>query len=158
MSKTHHYNLTIRWTGNNGSGTGSYKTYSRAHEISGEGKVVIPASSDPAFRGDSSRYSPEDLLVSSLSACHMLWYLHLCAVNQVVVLEYLDHASGEMTENDDGSGQFKSVTLRPKVTVSAQAMIEKAKTLHHDANHMCFVARSINFPVHHLPEIVCYES
>jgi len=78
--KTHHYELTVRWTGNTGSGTSGYKNYKRDDEItSNAAKQPILGSSDPAFRGDSSRWNPEELLVASLSACHKLWYLHLCA-------------------------------------------------------------------------------
>jgi len=158
MTKLHHYTATISWKGNQGRGTLDYKSYSREHDITIKGKPPIPGSSDPSFRGDRSRYSPEDTLVSSLSACHMLWYLHLCAVNGVIVVGYIDHALGEMKENDDGSGQFTKVMLHPRVTVSDQKMVEKAKALHADANSMCFIARSVNFPVHHVPEILCYES
>lgn len=157
MARHHHYRATVSWTGNLGSGTSDYKGYSRNHEISMEGKPVIPASSDPAFRGDTSRYTPEDLLVSSLSGCHMLWYLHLCAVNKIHVVDYKDYAEGEMMENADGSGQFTRVTLHPKVTVSESWMMEKAKSLHKDAHHMCFIARSVNFPLDHQPEVICYE-
>lgn len=92
--KQHTYKATITWTGNQGTGTSGYKTYSRDHIISAEGKKDIEASSDPSFRGDKSRYSPEDLLLDALSSCHMLWYLHLCAVNGIVVMEYVDHATG----------------------------------------------------------------
>lgn len=157
MARLHHYRTTVSWTGNLGSGTSDYKAYSRNHEISMEGKPVIPASSDPAFRGDTSRYTPEDLLVSSLSGCHMLWYLHLCAVNKILIVEYNDEAEGEMTENPDGSGQFTRVTLRPKVTVSEAWMTEKAEALHKEAHRMCFIARSVNFPVYHQPQIRCLE-
>src|SRR5688500_4224692 len=158
MGKTHHYKATITWKGNSGKGTSDYKAYARDHDISIDGKPVIPGSSDPSFRGNKAKYSPEDLLVSSLSGCHMLWYLHLCASNGVVVMEYIDHAVGEMLENADGSGQFKKVTLHPRVMVSNHAMIEKAQALHADAHGMCFIARSVNFPVEHRPEVVCYET
>lgn len=151
MNKLHHYKSTINWLGNRGTGTSGYKDYDRNHTISMDGKVTIPGSSDPAFRGDKSRYSPEDLLVSSLSTCHMLWYLHLCSANGVVVTEYVDDVTGTMRENDDGSGEFVEVTLHPKVVVSNDSMIDKANALHHEANKMCFIARSVNFPVHHKP-------
>lgn len=154
MSGTHHYTTTITWKGNLGTGTSDYRSYARDHEISIAGKPPIPGSSDPAFRGDQARYSPEDLLVSALSGCHMLWYLHLCSANSIVVLHYVDKASGEMVENSDGSGQFTKVVLRPQVTVSGKGMVELAKKLHTDAHSMCFVARSINFPVYHYPEII----
>lgn len=157
MEKTHFYTATITWKGNSGNGTRDYRAYSRDHDISIEGKPQIPGSSDPSFRGDKSKYSPEDLLVSSLSGCHMLWYLHLCASNGVGVTQYVDQAVGEMMENADGSGQFSRVTLRPQVTISEESMIEKAKALHADAHRLCFIARSVNFPVDHIPEIVCYE-
>ncbi len=153
MTKSHHYKATIEWTGNNGVGTADYKGYSRNHSILVDGKPSLAASSDAAFRGDVSRHTPEDLLVVALSSCHMLWYLHLCAVSGVVVVAYTDKAEGEMDENNDGSGQFSKVTLHPHVTVAATTMIEKAKSLHADANRMCFIARSVNFPVHHKPEV-----
>lgn len=157
MAKPHFYEAVITWTGNQGHGTLDYKSYSRNHEISIIGKLPVEGSSDLSFRGDKSRYSPEDLLVSSLSGCHMLWYLHLCAVNGVVVTGYVDRASGEMMENQDGSGQFTHVTLHPRVTVSEDAMVEKAMALHREANKMCFIARSVNFPVRHVPEVISHE-
>lgn len=152
--KQHTYNATITWTGNQGTGTSGYKTYSRDHIISADGKKDIEASSDPSFHGDKSRYSPEDLLLDALSSCHMLWYLHLCAVNGIVVMEYVDHATGIMIEEKDGSGQFTQATLNPVVTVQHESMIAKANELHHEANKLCFIARSVNFPVQHNPTAV----
>lgn len=149
--KLHTYQATIAWTGNQGSGTSDYKSYSRNHVISGEHKKNIEGSSDPSFRGDKLRHNPEDLLLSSIAACHMLWYLHLCAVNGVIVTAYEDHATATMAENQDGSGQFTEATLHPSVTVQHEHMIEKANSLHHEANKFCFIARSVNFPVHHNP-------
>jgi organic hydroperoxide reductase OsmC/OhrA len=152
MSKKHNYATTIRWTGNKGSGTSGYKDYDRAHEIGAPGKPVIPGSSDPAFRGDPSRYNPEDMLVASLSACHMLWYLHLAAVNKIVVTDYIDHAQGTMEEDANGGGKFVEVTLRPRITVLPGADMKRAADLHHEAHEKCFVANSVNFPVRCEPE------
>ncbi|MDO3640907.1 OsmC family protein [Mucilaginibacter sp. L3T2-6] len=149
--KQHDYKAIITWTGNTGNGTADYRGYERSHEISIPGKPIIPASSDPSFRGDKSRYNPEEMLVASLSSCHMLWYLHLCSVAGVVVLEYSDEATGIMTETADGGGYFKEVTLRPKVTLADNTMIAKANELHHEANKKCFIANSVNFPVLHRP-------
>lgn len=153
MPKHHRYQCAVRWTGNQGTGTSDYRAYSRDHEIAANGKPTIPASSDPAFRGDASRYNPEELLVASLSACHMLWYLHLCAVNKVIVLEYEDQAGGVMEETDGGGGRFLEVTLRPHITVTAESDLETAKRLHHDAHEKCFIANSVNFPVGCVPVV-----
>ena len=153
MAKLHNYAATVRWTGNKGTGTSAYRAYGRDHEIGGPGKPAIPASSDPAFHGDASRYNPEELLVASLSACHMLWYLHLCAVNKVIVLEYEDQAGGVMEETDGGGGRFLEVTLRPHITVTAESDLETAKRLHHDAHEKCFIANSVNFPVSCVPVV-----
>ena len=150
--KQHNYDVQMRWTGNDGEGTKSYKSYRRDHVISAAGKPEIAGSSDPSFRGDAARYNPEELLVASLSACHMLWYLHLCAVNRIVVVDYHDAASGLMRENDDGSGEFLHVTLRPAVTIEA-GNETKARELHHKAHELCYIARSVNFPVEVEPEI-----
>ena len=153
MAKLHNYATTVRWTGNLGTGTSAYRAYSRDHEIRSPGKPAIPASSDPAFHGDASRYNPEELLVASLSTCHMLWYLHLCAVNKVVVLDYEDHAAGSMEETADGGGRFLEVTLRPSITVTAESDLELAKRLHHEAYAKCFIANSVNFEVAYAPDI-----
>lgn len=155
--KQHHYKATTTWIGNRGTGTSDYKAYDRNHDIAIAGKPVLTLSSDPSFRGDKSRQNPEELLVASLSGCHMLWYLHLCAVNGVIVTEYVDEASGTMEENKDGSGQFIEVMLAPRVTVRNESMVAKANALHHEANNMCFIARSVKFPVLHKPVTIAAE-
>ncbi|MFZ6000839.1 MAG: OsmC family protein, partial [Bacteroidota bacterium] len=149
--KEHAYKATTTWTGNKGPGTLDYKSYERSHTLSVAGKPDLLGSSDPLFRGDKTKHNPEDLLVSALSGCHMLWYLHLCAVNNVVVVDYVDHAEGIMVEHEDGSGEFTRVTLKPRVTVKDASMIEKANQLHKDAHRYCFIARSVNFDVLHEP-------
>lgn len=149
MSAQHNYQLTLKWTGNTGTGTSGYRAFERSHTIQADNKPEIAGSSDPSFRGDRSRYNPEELLVASLSSCHMLWYLHLCAEAGVIVTGYSDRAAGKMAENANGSGQFTEVTLSPEVTVSDISMVEKANELHEKANEMCFIARSVNFPVLH---------
>lgn len=150
--KTHHYSTQLRWTGNKGLGTKSYTSYTRDYAIQTEGKPVISGSSDPAFRGDRSRYNPEEMLLASLSSCHMLWYLHLCSEAGVIVTDYYDTASGEMEETPNGSGRFTKVILSPVVTVQETSMLDKANELHQKANEMCFIANSCNFPVLHEPE------
>ena len=145
--KKHFYSVSVQWTGNLGQGTSSYRRYARDHEISALGKPTVMASSDPAFRGDQSRYNPEDLLVASLSACHMLSYLHLCAVSGIVVTDYHDEAKGTMVETEEGGGHFTQVTLRPAVKVASGSNTELALRLHEKAHHLCFIASSVNFPV-----------
>jgi organic hydroperoxide reductase OsmC/OhrA len=149
----HHYTATIRWTGNRGQGTQHYKAYDRNHTIQIENKAPILGSADPTFRGEAGRHNPEELFIASLSACHMLWYLHLCAVNGVIVTDYTDRASGTMQESEEGSGFFTEVTLSPVVTITDPAMQEKAISLHQQANSKCFIAGSVKCPVYHKPEI-----
>ena len=153
INKTHHYAVTVTWTGNTGKGTSGYREYDRRHEISAGQKPSIPASSDPAFRGDPTRWNPEELLVASLSACHKLWYLHLCADAGIVVTAYVDHAEGLMEETADGSGCFRKVILRPRVTVASGSDLAKAYALHDSAHQKCFIANSVNFPVEHEAKI-----
>jgi len=145
--KQHEYSVTVRWTGDLGTGTSGYRAYKRDHEISAPGKLVIPGSSDPAFRGDPSRYNPEEMLVASLSTCHMLWYLHLCADAGIAVTGYSDEPRGLMAETDDGGGRFTEVVLRPRVRLAAGTDREVAQRLHERAHHLCFIANSVNFPV-----------
>lgn len=151
MSGRHNYNLTVKWTGNTGTGTANYKTYERSHTIAIENKPDILSSSDPAFRGDKTKHNPEELFLASLSSCHLLWYLHLCAEAGVIVTDYVDNAAGIMAETADGGGHFTEVTLNPIVTVAEESMIETANELHKKANELCFIANSVNFPVYHKP-------
>lgn len=153
MSKHHHYKLNVKWTGNTGEGTSKYEAYERSHEISMKGKKKLLGSSGSPFRGDTSKYSPEDLLLASLSACHMLWYLHLCADEGVVVLEYSDSAEAKMIQTSNGSGYFTEAVLNPKVVVAEAKMMKKAMDLHKKANAYCFIANSVKFSVYHKPQI-----
>jgi organic hydroperoxide reductase OsmC/OhrA len=149
----HTFEIDLKWTGNLGRGTATYTAYERSHEISAPGKPFIPGSSDPAFRGDKSRYNPEELLVASLSSCHMLWYLHLCAEAKILVMDYVDHATGAMAINKDGGGHFTEVLLKPEVTIGKDSDSELAKKLHHRAHELCFIANSVNFEVRVEPTV-----
>ncbi|HLX47075.1 MAG TPA: OsmC family protein [Streptosporangiaceae bacterium] len=159
MPKVHSYHVRTTWTGNRGEGTAGYRAYDRDHEVTAgtPGPPPIAGSSDPSFRGDPARWNPEQLLTASLSQCHMLWYLHLCAVAGVLVTGYTDEAEGSMLEATDGGGRFTEVVLRPHVTVSSPDVIEKAVSLHEQASQLCFIANSVNFPVRHEPVVVAQQ-
>ena len=153
--KTHTYKIKVAWTGNEGVGTLNYKSYNRNHSISANEKYDdILGSSDPSFLGDKSRYNPEDLFLSSLSSCHMLWYLHLCSVHKIIVTDYVDNATAVMEETKNGSGRFKEVILNPVVTIKNKELTEKANALHTEANKMCFIANSCNFEIGHNSKVV----
>lgn len=149
--RDHTYVVTVTWTGNRGTGTSGYRTYARAHDVGVPGKPPIPGSSDPAFQGDRTRYNPEEMLVASLSSCHMLWYLHLCSAEGIVVQAYEDIAEGTMTERSEGGGAFIEVVLAPEITLSSGGDVDRARALHATAHRKCFIANSVNFPVRHEP-------
>lgn len=150
--KTHHYSVNVLWTGNLGQGTANYRAYGRSHEITAPGKPPILGSADPAFRGEATRYNPEEMLVAAVSTCHMLWYLHLCAAAGIVVADYRDQPTGTMTETVDGSGRFTEITLYPVVAI-ATGDGAIATQLHEQAHRYCFVANSVNFPVRCVPTV-----
>jgi len=152
MDRQHNYNVHIVWESKNG--TVDYKSYQRDHTISITNKPIIEASSDPSFGGNPVKYNPEELFLASIANCHMLWYLHLCAINNIVVIKYEDSARGIMTEQTDGSGRFTEVVLHPIVTVLSKEMINKAESLHKEANKFCFIANSLNFAVTHQPKTI----
>ena len=151
--KEHLYQISLEGTGNKGQGTSNYRSYDRAYEIQVEGKPVIFGSSDPAFRGERTKYNPEELFVASISSCHMLWYLYLCAEAKVVTLDYQDSAIGKMSENKDGSGKFTEVILKPEITIASQSNLERGKQLHQQAHKFCFIANSVSFPILCQPSI-----
>lgn len=147
MGTPHHYTPEVTWTGNTGEGTKDYRSYERSYVISSDGKPDIAGSADPNYRGDAARWNPEDLLVAALSACHKLWFLHLAAVNGIVVTGYADEPLGTLNAERDGSGEFTSVILRPRITLGDPSSADRADALHDEAHEKCFIARSVNFPV-----------
>ncbi len=153
-NKTHHYQASIEWTGNRGSGTANYRAYGREHVIRMDGKPDIRGSSDPAFRGDADRHNPEEMLVAALSTCHMLWYLHLAAEAGVVVTAYIDRATGTMAEDAVRGGYFTEAIVHPRVTITAASNAARAAELHDIAHKKCYIANSVNFPVHCQPLII----
>lgn len=145
----HHYALTATWTGDLGTGTSGYREYSRDVTLEVSGKPDLLASADKPFRGDPTRWNPEDMLLGALAECHLLSYLHACVTAGVVVVSYRDRATGTMTEDGKSGGAFTDVLLRPEVVVAEASMIEAAERAHDDAHRMCFIANSVNFPVRH---------
>lgn len=153
MKDVHEYQVGVEWVGNRGSGTSGYRDYGRELLIHAAGKAALEGSADPTFRGNAERWNPEELLVAALAQCHMLSYLHMAVRAGVVVTAYEDAASGTMRQDGIG-GAFEEVVLRPRVTVTDASMVEAARAAHAEARAACFIANSVNFPVHHEPEIV----
>jgi organic hydroperoxide reductase OsmC/OhrA len=149
--KLHHYKTNMEWTGNKGSGTLTYDSYERSHVLRIANKPDVYCSSDTPFRGDATKHNPEDMLLASLSSCHMLWYLHLCADAGIIVTNYEDNAIGTMQEIPGSGGRFVEVVLHPQVSITDASKIELAIALHQKAHACCFIANSVNFPVRHLP-------
>jgi organic hydroperoxide reductase OsmC/OhrA len=152
VNTLHTYDTEVTWTGDLGEGTTNYLSYGRDHEVTADGPPPIPASADPAFRGDPERWNPEQMLLASLSQCHLLWYLHLCSAADVVVTGYRDRAHATMVTTGTG-GHFTEAVLRPHAEVSERGMTEKALALHAEAHQACFIANSVNFPVRHEPTV-----
>jgi organic hydroperoxide reductase OsmC/OhrA len=146
----HSYEVGLEWLGNRGTGTSDYKSYGRELVVSAQGKHSIEGSADRAFRGNTDRWNPEELLLAALSECHLLSYLHVAASHGVVVTSYTDSAVGTMEQTADGGGHFTSATLRPVVTIEGEDTA-LAASLHAEASAKCFIAASVNFPVGHEP-------
>lgn len=154
MEKTYTYDVQIVWTGNKGEGTKDYKSYDRSHTIKCHNKIEIFGSSDPAFLGDPKKWNPEEMLLASISSCHMLWYLHLCASNKITVHEYTDEASAIMETESNGKGKFTYALLKPRVVIQERDKEKLAKELHILAHDYCFIANSLNFKIELQPEIL----
>ncbi|TDT33013.1 OsmC family protein [Naumannella halotolerans] len=144
----HSYRLTVTWTGDRGSGTSGYRDYAREVTVETDGKPLLLGSADVPFRGDATRWNPEELLLAALSQCHLLSYLHACVSAGVVVTGYTDHASATMLQQGNG-GHFTEAILHPEVTVAEASMLDAARAAHELAHDWCFIANSVNFPVRH---------
>ncbi|SEQ23920.1 OsmC family protein [Thalassovita taeanensis] len=154
MVKEHGYTARVRWTGNRGQGTTGYRAYDRTWDVATPGKPVIHCSNDPLLGGDPGLHNPEDMLLAALSACHMLWYLHYASVAGVVVLAYEDDPRGEGEVAPSGAGRFVSATLRPRITLAPGSDVAAAEAIHERIHEVCFIARSVAFPVGYVAEYV----
>lgn len=154
---SHDYTTRILWTGNRGEGTAHYRAYDRTWDIAVPGKAPVHCSNDPLLGGDPGRMNPEDLLLSALSACHMLWFLHYASENGITVTGYEDAPTGVGEVGRGGAGRFVSATLRPVIRVKPGADLALADDLHHRIGQVCFIARSVAFPVHHQPRYIVEE-
>ena len=151
-SRDHQYKASLRWTGDRGEGTSSYASYGRDLEGRVPGAPMLPMSADPAFRGDAGRHNPENLLLLSISSCHMLWYLHLAAENGIVVRDYVDDCEAILEDHGRAGGQFRLAILRPLVRIAAGDP-GVALALHEEAHRLCFIARSLNFLIQCEPTV-----
>lgn len=122
------------------------------HQIAIDEKETMTVSAAKAFKGDPSKWNPEDMLLSSLMSCHMMSYLYVCSQHGVEVISYKDDAEAILEVNADGSGQISKVILKPLVTITDATQIQLAIELHHQANQLCFIANSCNFEVVHQAE------
>lgn len=147
MSTEHKYTAAIAWTGNRGEGTRTYRGYDRTWEIRTPGKPPVACSNDPLLGGNPALHNPEDLLLSALASCHMLWYLHLASNAGITVIAYEDTPEAVGESEPDGAGRFLRATLRPKVTVLTGTDLAKADAIHRKIHDVCYIARSVNFPV-----------
>jgi organic hydroperoxide reductase OsmC/OhrA len=154
MAKDHDFTARIRWTGNRGDGTRTYRGYDRTWNIETEGKAPVECSNDPMLGGDPAKHNPEDLLIASLASCHMLWYLHLASTAKITVQSYVDDPVGHGESEPDGTGRFLAATLRPRIEVPKGTDLEKAEALHREVHKYCFIARSVNFPVSYEPTFI----
>jgi len=147
LAQTHEYTARVLWTGNRGQGTAGYRAYDRTWNVETPGKPVIKCSNDPLLGGDSGLHNPEDMLISALSACHMLWYLHLASDAGIKVMAYLDDPEAVGETDANGASRFLRATLRPRIEVPEGTDLAQADALHEEVHKYCFIARSVAFPV-----------
>ena len=145
----HRFVAQLAWTGGPGTDAASY---SRDFEIRTAGKPVVAGSAPSVFKGSDARHSPEDLILESLSACHLLTYLSICARAGIRVTSYSDTITGTLGMKD-GKMRMVEALLKPVVTVEGADRVAEALALHEKAHAQCFIANSVNFPVRNEPVV-----
>jgi organic hydroperoxide reductase OsmC/OhrA len=151
-TRTHEFQAKLTWEGNTGEGTASYVAYQRCYRLRWAGKPDLAGSADAAYRGDAARHNPEDLFLAAIAACHMLFYLSLCAQQRIRVIAYEDEVRGTVTVEPGGGGRFTRIALHPVVTIDGGDPV-LAASLHDEARARCFIAGSCRGPIEHVPEI-----
>tara|TARA_B110000211_G_C14047189_1_gene539555 strand:- start:55 stop:510 length:456 start_codon:yes stop_codon:yes gene_type:complete len=144
MSNKYDYTLELKWLGDE---NGTHHREDRFYEISIDGKATLKGSADKPFFGDPTLYNPEDLLLSALSACHMMSYLYLCRKEGIKITSYQDNAVGILKVDENGTGRFESVVLKPQVVLVDSSQSDQASALHTQAGKLCFIANSVNFDI-----------
>lgn len=134
----------------------TYHTYNRTHEMRfKDGAIVLPASSAPAFKGDADRVNPEEAFVASLSSCHMLTFLAICARKHLTVESYEDDAVGYLEKGQGGKLWMARTTLRPRVRFAAETQVDERTLadIHHKSHEECFIANSVKTDVAVEPQV-----
>ena len=131
----------------------SANRYSRRHLLRFDGGLEVPGSSSPQVVplpwSDPAALDPEEAFVSSLSSCHMLWFLSIAAGRGYCVERYFDAASGVMARDAQRKMAMTLVTLRPEVRFSGPVLPshEQIEAMHHAAHDECFIANSVRTQV-----------
>ena len=152
MAARHLFEASLTWSGAAQGPARVYDQYSREFSVEIAGKPALTGSAAPPYLGDASLHNPEDLLLIAVSSCHLLSYLALCVRAGVSVVSYRDRCTATMTVQD-GRMRIVEATLRPEVVVAAGSDEAKAQALHEQANRLCFIANSVNFPIVHQPTV-----
>jgi organic hydroperoxide reductase OsmC/OhrA len=140
------HHAAIRWRRTSADYT--YDTYNRAHEIAfKDGAVVLAASSAPDFKGDDALVNPEEAFVASLSSCHMLTFLAICARKRLTVETYDDDAVGFLDRGPSGKLWMGRAVLRPCVRFAGPVDEATLAELHHKSHENCFIANSVTTDV-----------
>ncbi|MEM1398101.1 MAG: OsmC family protein [Pseudomonadota bacterium] len=122
----------------------TYDEYHREHEWRFDDGSHIKATAAPEFLGGESGVDPEEAFVASVSSCHMLSFLAICARKRIIVDHYTDEATGVMTENASGRLWVSRVDLRPVVKFAGDPPEREVhEALHHKAHEICFIANSV---------------
>jgi organic hydroperoxide reductase OsmC/OhrA len=147
------HHASVRWKRTSANYT--YDTYNRAHDVTFKsGAIALPGSANAAFKGDDSRVDPEEAYVASLSACHMLTFLAICARKRLTVDSYEDDAVGFMEKGSNGRLWVSRVVLHPRVTFGAGTLPDAAALteIHHLSHGECFIANSVKTDVSVAPQ------
>lgn len=126
--------------------------YSRGHTLAFGCGLEAPGTASHHVVGNKwsvpGAVDPEELLVASLSACHMLTFLHKAREAGFVVVRYRDEAEGVMAPIGEDRLAITQVTLRPAIAYEGRAPDagERAR-LHHLAHAECYIANSVKTEV-----------
>lgn len=145
------HEATVEWRAGEGEPFLTRK-YSRGHSWRFDGGAEVRGSSAPSVvrvpLSDPAGVDPEEALVAALASCHMLFFLDLASRAGLDVVSYTDHATGEMGKREDGKEAMVKATLRPQIVFAGEADPVKVADIHHHAHELCYIANSVNFPVH----------
>jgi organic hydroperoxide reductase OsmC/OhrA len=133
MEQAHYYTVNLQWEQDR---IGWLSSPALPHK---DLQVATP----PEFpKGVAGVWSPEHLLVASVSSCYMATFMAIAEASKVPVVQFSIEAEGKL-EQTDGVMWISEVELLPTVVLPSDEYLPKMERILAKSKEKCFVSNSL---------------